>query len=238
MGPYAPASKRLRSPGTHSAGGLRSFRKSMRSPALSFITTTQRHRCMATSPRSEPENMSQSTFWSEAHLASLSASPDSEVDWTMSAATWPSNILGWLTDCGPGGWFGRTCPASCHRTEDGTLEPSSGGWSNSGMASPTECLTLSTSESPSSAVASSLSAVLETGDLPRQCFLSARACRGYLRRLPTIMSQTPTGGQARLGYLIASMQAMAESGEATNGTLGTTSSSAATGDPAAPPSLK
>ena len=50
------------------------------------------------------------------------------------------------------------------------------------MASPTECWTLSTSESPSDAVASSLSDVLETRpDLAKYC-LSPRAASGILRR--------------------------------------------------------
>ncbi len=50
------------------------------------------------------------------------------------------------------------------------------------MGSPTECLTLSSSEFHSGAVASSLPDVLETGDLPQRYFLSATACRGILRR--------------------------------------------------------
>ncbi len=137
---------------------------------------------MGTSRRSAQVNMNQSTFWSEEHLASLSASPDSEADWTMIAVTWRSSILNWLTACGPVGWSGRTSPASCHRTEDGTLVPFSGAWSNSGMGSPTEFLTLSSLEFHSAAVACSLSDILETGDLPQRYFLSAKACAGILRR--------------------------------------------------------
>ncbi len=61
--------------------------------------------------------------------------------------------------------------------------PSSGRWLNSGMGSPTECWTLSTSESPSDAVASSLSDVLETtgAHLLKYC-LSPKAAKGILRR--------------------------------------------------------
>jgi hypothetical protein len=40
----------------------------------------------------------------------------------------------------------------------------------------------SISESPNDAVASSLSGILETGDLPQRFFLSERACAGILRR--------------------------------------------------------
>ncbi len=41
---------------------------------------------------------------------------------------------------------------------------------------------LCTSEYPSDGAASSLSDVLETGELPRRFYLSGRACRGILRR--------------------------------------------------------
>jgi hypothetical protein len=50
------------------------------------------------------------------------------------------------------------------------------------MGSPTEYWTLAISEYPSDAVASSLSDILETGEVPQQYFLSSRACRGILRR--------------------------------------------------------
>ena len=137
---------------------------------------------MATSPRSKQASTTQSTFWSEEHLVSLSQSPASEADWLTTVVTWPSNILGWLNDCAPSGWFGRTCPASCRPLEDGTLVPSSGAWSNSAMGLPTECLTLSSSEYHSAAAVCSLSDILETGDVPQRFFLSATACRGILRR--------------------------------------------------------
>ena len=126
--------------------------------------------------------MDQSSFWSEEHLASLSASQVSEEDWMMIVATWPSSFLGLLREHGPDGWFGRTCPASCQATEDGTLAPFSGAWSNSGMGSPTESLTLNTSEWPSDADVCLLSEVLETGDVPPRYFLSGKACAGILRR--------------------------------------------------------
>jgi hypothetical protein len=50
------------------------------------------------------------------------------------------------------------------------------------MGSPTEFLTLSFLEFHSGAVASSLSDVLEAGDLPQRFFLSATACARILRR--------------------------------------------------------
>ena len=124
----------------------------------------------------------QSTFWPEEHLASLSPSQGYERDWMTRVATSPSNLLDLLIGSGPYGWYGRTSPVSCRLTEDGHLEPSSGSWSNSGMGSPTEFLTHSFSEFPSDAVVSSLSDILETGELPQRYYLSGRACRGILRR--------------------------------------------------------
>jgi hypothetical protein len=50
------------------------------------------------------------------------------------------------------------------------------------MVAPGECWTLSSSECPNDAVASSLLDILETGDVPRRYFLSAKACAGILRR--------------------------------------------------------
>jgi hypothetical protein len=70
-------------------------------------------------------------------------------------------------------------------TPQKSYTPSTASWpdfQNSGMASPTEFLTLSTSEFPSAAAVSSLSDILETGELPQRYFLSATACKGILRR--------------------------------------------------------
>ncbi len=114
------------------------------------------------------------------------------------AATWRSSFLGLLNEHGPDGWFGKTSPASCRRTEDGTLEPFSGAWSNSGMGSPTECLTLSTSEWPKDAAVCSLSAILETGDVPQRYFLSETACQGILRRAEKRGKELPEALKAAL----------------------------------------
>ena len=140
--------------------------------------------------------MEQLTFLSEEHPANHSQSQVSEEEWMTLVATWPSSFLDLLRDYGPHGWFGRTSLASCHRAEDGTLVPYSEAWSNSGMGSPTEFLTLSTSEFPSDAVVCLLSDVLETGELQPRYFLSAKACAGILRRaeargkiLPPVLSE-------------------------------------------------
>ena len=50
------------------------------------------------------------------------------------------------------------------------------------MGSPTEYLTLNILEYPSDAVASSLSDVLEAGEVPQRYYLTGTACRGILRR--------------------------------------------------------
>ena len=133
--------------------------------------------------------MPQLTFFAEEPPASLSASPDSEKDWQTRVATSCSPSVPLLQSIGPAGWFGRTSPASCQATEDGILEPSSGGLANSGMGSPTEFLTLSSCEHadtlgrcPSDGDVCSLSDILETGDVPQQYYLTAKACSGILRR--------------------------------------------------------
>jgi hypothetical protein len=177
--------------------------------------------------------MNQLTFFAEEPPANPSASRDSERDWLTLVATSCLPTVPLLQGIGPSGWFGRTSPASCPATEDGTLEPSSGCWGNSGMGSPTGFWTLSTSEFPSNAVASSLSQVLEVGSVPPRFYLSARACQGYLRRLERL-SRMPIGGPGNLGFLIALMRATAQSGEATSGTRVDTSSSTEPAAPGAP----
>lgn len=82
----------------------------------------------------------------------------------------------------PDGLSGKTSLVSCQLTEDGRLEPSSGGWRRSGMGSPTEFWTLNTSDWPNDASVCSLSDILETGDVPQRYFLTAKACAGILRR--------------------------------------------------------
>ncbi len=146
---------------------------------------------MATSPRSKQDSMQTSMFLSEELPANPSALQDSEAVWQTNVATWRLNILGLLNDCGPDGWSGKTCPESCHRTEDGILVPFSGAWSNSGMGSHTEFLTLNTSEFHNAAAACSLSDILEIGDLPSRFFLSAKACAGILRRAETRRAELP-----------------------------------------------
>ena len=129
--------------------------------------------------KNQPEQL---TFFAEEHPANHSALPASEKDWQTLVATWPSTFLELLMTYAPGGLYGKTSPASCRATEDGTLLSFSERWANSGMGGPTGCLTLSTSEYHSAAVACSLSDVLEDGNVPQRYYLSATACKGILRR--------------------------------------------------------
>lgn len=86
------------------------------------------------------------------------------------------------------------------------MVPSSGAWANSGMGGPTECWTLSTSEwtatlgpSHSDGAVCSLSDVLEeTGTVPQRYYLSAKACRGILRRAEKRGKELPEALHAAL----------------------------------------
>ena len=124
----------------------------------------------------------QLTFLSEEPPAKVSQSRDFAKDLMTLAEISCSPILPSLHNIAPSGWFGRTSPASCPATEDGILVPFSERWGNAGMGSPTECLTLSSTEFHSAAAVCSLSDVLEIGDVPQRFYLSATACRGILRR--------------------------------------------------------
>lgn len=175
--------------GIRSGGARRFCPRSKRFRAPCSHTITLRFRCMAISRRSNRDNTSQSTFsWVERPV-SHSRSQGSEVVWMTSVATWRSNFAGLLAALAPAGSSGRTSPVCSRWTEGELSPPSSEGWQNAGMVSPTECWTLSLSEwtdldglSLSDDGVCSLSDILETGDVPQRYFLSARACLGILRR--------------------------------------------------------
>jgi len=121
-------------------------------------------------------------FSSEEPPASPSASQDFAKDLLTQGAISPSPTLRSLNAIAPSGWYGRTSPAS-YPTAQALSETSSMDWQNSGMGGPTGFLTLSISDWPSDGSACSLSEVLEGGPVPQRYFLSARACRGILRRV-------------------------------------------------------
>ena len=145
----------------------------------------------------------QLTFLSAEPPASPSALQDSERDWMTHAVTSCSSFWQLLNDYAPRGWYGRTSPECCRPGGGGILEPFSGRWANSGMGGPTECLMLNTLEWPSAAAVCSLSDILETGDVPPRYFLSAKACRGILRR-------SERRGKTLPGQLQAALLAVAE----------------------------
>jgi hypothetical protein len=138
----------------------------------------------------------QSTFWSEERHVSPSVSQDCAKDSTTREADSCLHFLRSLNISGLDGLSGKTSPASCHPTEEGILEPSSGRWGHWGMGGPTGCWTHNGSEWPRDAAVCSLSDVLETGPLPQRFYLSQKACSGILRRaekrgkeLPPLLSE-------------------------------------------------
>ena len=151
----------------------------------------------------------QLTFLSEAPRARTIPSLVFEREWMEYVVASRSHMLQLLADIGPDGWRGKTSPASFRSMEDETLRafwdcspdsglksPATAGemreWSQATtahMASHGECLTLNMSEwtaldglSLSDDGVCSLSDILETGDVPRQYYLSPKACAGILRR--------------------------------------------------------
>src|SRR5690348_15901777 len=94
-------------------------------------------------------SMDQLTFLSEEPPAKTSRSRDFAQELLASEAISHLSSYAWLLEWLPAGSSGRTSLASCHRTTDGRLEPSSEGWRSSGIGSPTGFLTLNTSAWPS-----------------------------------------------------------------------------------------
>ena len=123
------------------------------------------------------------------HPVPVSVSQGLEKDSQMTEETSHLNLLSWLIDLNPVGWFGRTSPVSCHLTEEGILDASLEGWQKSGMGSPTGFLMLNTSEHNDfqgqfhkEEGVSSLSDILETGEIQQKYYLTEKHCRGILRR--------------------------------------------------------
>ena len=121
------------------------------------------------------------TFWSEAHLASLSQSQVSEAEQTTSEDASCTHILELWRNINRRGFYGRTYPAYYPAATELISRHSLLAWSNAGMGGAIGCLTLNTSECPSDAVECSLSAVLETTTAPKY-YLNPKALRGILRR--------------------------------------------------------
>jgi hypothetical protein len=125
----------------------------------------------------------QLTFWSEEHHVNRSVLQDSEEASMTSEEISRSLIAEWLIGSGLAGSSGKMSLVSCRVTEEGTFLPSSQRWLNSGIASPGECWTLKTLESPKDADECLLSDVLlEIGEIHPRYYLSSRAAIGILRR--------------------------------------------------------
>ena len=114
--------------------------------------------------------------------ASRSPSLDSERDWMTRVETWPSDFVSLLLRHGPVGCCGKTSPAFYPLREEEILPYSFAGWQNAGTSERGGFSTLSISEFPSADAVCLLSSILETGDVPQRCFLSAKACAGIIRR--------------------------------------------------------
>ena len=93
------------------------------------------------------------------------------------------SLLDWLEKVSPEFLLSKTLQVSSAHTKDGILECSPARWPNSGMLLDGVLLTAKTSESPNHASASTLSDVIETGEVQRQYFLSPNAAKGILRRV-------------------------------------------------------
>ena len=140
----------------------------------------------------------QLTLFAEASPAKTYPLPESAQAWLESDLDFGLSSIAFLQSCAPSGLLSKTSLVFYPAIEEPTSLSSFKGWSNSGMASPGGCLTLSISEWPSAAVVCSLSEVLETDVAPKY-FLSAKACSGILRRakrrgkaLPEVLQQALT----------------------------------------------
>jgi len=129
----------------------------------------------------EETTSKQLTLFAEGSPAKTYQLPGAAKAWLESEAGSGSSSAAFLESLRRDGLSSRTSPAYYPPMEAGTLPSSFEGWSNSGIASPGGCWTLSTLEWPSDAVVCSLSDILET-DVPPKYFLSARAAAGILRR--------------------------------------------------------
>ena len=125
----------------------------------------------------------------EEHHVQPSQSQDLGKEFPQKEETSHLSLYGWLKGLIPDGLFGKMSPVSCHRTTEEILLPSSQGWQNAGMGSPTGFLTLNTYEhnafpeqSHKCEDVSSLSDILETGDVQQRYYLTKRACQGIILR--------------------------------------------------------
>ena len=121
-------------------------------------------------------------------------------DWLRSEAVFSTDAWLSVLNVKPVSWSGKTCLEFSVATRGTTLPVYLRRLQDTALASRQEageipecaldrsiplpglCWTRNGSEFRSGGVASSLSDILETGDLPTKYYLSAKACRGILRR--------------------------------------------------------
>ena len=161
--------------------------------------------------------MSKQSTMFEMFAAADSDATSSLPDGPVKETAWLDGVLEWLTleaDSGgkssvalppavPIGFWEKTSLEFCRSTEDRIGLPCSGTWQNWGMGPPTAFSTLSGSEFPKDAGVCSLSDVLETGDVPQKYYLSAKACRGILRRAERRGRELPPALHAALSQAAA-----------------------------------
>ena len=107
---------------------------------------------------------------------------DDEEGYRTPEAHWPCTLSELCQSVSRNGSSGKMSPELCPLTEDGTSGRSSKRWTNAGITSHGECLTFNFSERPSVVVESTLSGILEVGNIPQKYFLSQRACAGIAKR--------------------------------------------------------
>jgi hypothetical protein len=187
----------LRNPATRSLFRLRTPRIATRS----WHTTIYRCRASRMFRKFAVRTYRQSMLFAEDFPVKTSAWLESVLAWLETEAGCSSSSFVSLLNSVPIGFSSRTSLASCHPTADGTWEPSSESWGNSGFGGPTECWTLNTSDWPKDASVCLLSQVLEAGPVLPKYYLSPKAARGILRRAAKRDRQLPPQLEAALQAL-------------------------------------
>jgi len=130
-----------------------------------------------------------------------------ESDWLGSVRDYGTSSIVSLVRSLPAGFSSRTSLACYPATEDEILPSSFQGWQSSGMGGPTGFWTANFSEFHRDASVCSLSDVLETpGPHLERYTLSARACRGILRRSARRGKQLPPSLQVALEQSVSRAQ--------------------------------
>lgn len=158
------------------------------------------------------ESSGQLTFWLPARRVRISASREEELDWMETVARSRCDLLNLFLHYGPSGCCSRTSLAclapfrtlrqtrfrrrtvwtlgangqlttNISLTKEVISDTSWPRFQTSGIqTSPGRCWTLSISDWRNGASVCSLSQVLEAGEVPQRYYLTAKACKGILRR--------------------------------------------------------